>query len=60
MQSTPDIYVSGVFRLTERTYGFSPYRSALLNPFDKQEDVCIIASLFHLQFPEQFYCLYQF
>lgn len=36
-QNTPDIQVSGVFRLTERTYGDYPYRSAPLYLFDKSE-----------------------
>ena len=36
-QNTPDIQVSGVFRLTERTYGDYTYRSAPLYLFDKLE-----------------------
>ena len=36
-QYTPDIQVSGVFRLTERTYGDCPYRSVPLFLFDKLE-----------------------
>ena len=36
-QNTPDIQVSGVFRLTERTYGDYTHRSAPLYLFDKSE-----------------------
>ena len=36
-QNTPDIQVSGVFRLAERTYGDYTYRSAHLYLFEKPE-----------------------
>lgn len=36
-QNTPDIHASGMFRLAERTYGNTPYRSAPLYLFDKLE-----------------------
>lgn len=39
-QNTPDIHVSGMFRLAERTYGNTPYRSAPLYLFDKLEVAC--------------------
>ena len=32
----------------------------LRKPITDKQDVCITVSLFHLQFPEQIYCLYQF